>query len=203
MACGGAQAPEPTSVAAPTRLGDLPPLPFPLAQGSIGFRRLFESVREALQDELPEPALENERAYRRWVEVELHDWLDRRGAAIRAASHRARSLSNTTDEEAGVGEAIVAYLIERTVESVVSADVPGMTTDPPRAESLRAAWRESTASMRHTALEHWALCARTFGLASPEDSAWGRRCDDESEGVAAPEYADEEPEEDEASGAEE
>lgn len=191
MACGGAQAPAPTSVAVSTRLGDLPPLPFPLAQGSIGFRRLFEGVREALGDELPEPSLENERAYRRWVEVELHDWLERRGDAIRAASHRARSLSNTTDEELGIGEALVAYLVERTVEDVVSADVPGMRTDPARAQALRDAWRESMESLRHTGLEHWAVCARTFGLASPEDSAWGRRCDDESEGVAAPEYADE------------
>jgi len=197
--CGGSQTSQTFAAAPSTRLGDLPALPFPLAQSSTGFRRLFEGVEESLADELPRPATENERAYRRWVEVELHDWLDRRGTAMRAATNRVRSLASESDEEAGVGEAIVGYLVESTVESVLSAPVPSETTDPERARALRAAWRESMEPMRQASLEHWAACARVFTLASPEDGQWKARCDDESAGFTpAPAPSESTSEEDES-----
>lgn len=155
-------------------------MPFSLAQSSPPFQRIFEGVEEALEAEFPEPDVESEPAYRRWVENELEPWLARRGEAILANEHRVRALDSAPEAERAIGQALVGYLAQRTHEAVLTAPLPNERSRPDRAAALRDAWRERLGPLRSTAVEYWTACAETLDLASPELAAWKQTCDDEA-----------------------
>lgn len=157
----------------------MPSVPFSLSQSSGPFQRLFEGVEDALHDTIPEPQVESEPAYRRWVESELVPWLERRGNAVIAAEHRLTALDSAPDGERAIGQALIAFVAERTREDVLESPVPNEGARPERATALRDAWRERLAPLRATAHRHWSACAETLSLASPELAPWKQRCEDE------------------------
>ncbi len=184
VGCGAAEAPQLRATPSLPHLVGLPTVPFPLAQSSASFQRVFEGVEEALDDALPEPQTSTEPAYRRWVEDQLAAWLERRGEAILAAENRVRALGSAPEGERAIGQALVAFLAERTREDVLGAPLPNPQSRPERAEALRVAWRERLAPLAETSVRYWRGCAETIALASPELAPWKQRCDDEVEEAA-------------------
>lgn len=181
--CAGRQAtpetPGATGQPRARRIPGLPIVPFSVSQSSSAFQRLFEGIEDALADTLPEPAVESEPAYRRYMDEELTPWLERRGAAILSAERRLAALDQEPEGERALGRALIAYLAERTREDVLDAPVPNERSRPDRATALRDAWRERLEPLHATAHRQWTGCVEVLSMASPELARWKQRCEDE------------------------
>jgi hypothetical protein len=163
------------------RMTGLPALPMPFDAATGTFQRLWESVDEALEMEIPVPQTRSEAAYRRWVEGTLADWLDERASVIDASLVRQRALEESNSTEQIVAHALVAWLCERTAEDVLGSQVPEVS--PERAELLRQAWRDRMEPVAETAREHWARCVELGAGGAIETQAWVEVCRDHERGV--------------------
>lgn len=180
-ACRHADAPPPEAAPLPPpmseRIRGLPSLPYPLAQASPAFQRLFEGVDVALEDRIPLPDVRDETAYRAYVDGPLSAWLGRRAEALDDAETRLGSIrTEGMTPEATVGDTLVAYLYESTARDVIANDVP--SGNPARASAIRDAWRESMRPMLDRARTYFLHCVEATRTPPIELSAWAAVCRD-------------------------
>lgn len=180
-ACRHADAPPPEAAPLPPpmseRIRGLPSLPYPLAQASPAFQRLFEGVDVALEDRIPLPDARDEAAYRAYVDGPLSAWLGRRAEALEEAEARLGSIrTEGMTPEAVVGDTLVAYLYESTARDVIANDVPA--GNPARAGAIRDAWRSSMRPMLDRARTYFLHCVEATRTPPIELSAWAAVCRD-------------------------
>ncbi len=187
VACGGAQAAEPSSGA--TSAGGEEPIedhpmrttiPVPVPQPAVArddlsepLRRFWTSIEETVAIRPPEgPAEASSEAVQAWADGPFAEWIARRREAMGEAVGIGEQIADEPPYERGVAAALLGYALEDFVFDVRGSPVPAdIAADAELLAIYVSSLQEALRPLAQEAVGSYAYCQQRF-LPLGDDSEW-------------------------------